>query len=86
MARLNRWLKKKVRQWLGLDGCFVASDIGLRQSAIVIVSRLDGGYVKIIDCHFNSAQDFRESVEMIKGRFGIPKYEDIRDLPRGIRI
>ncbi len=79
-------LQRRFRQWLGLGDAFMGVDIGFRdQSAIVVVSRLNDGTVKIIDCKFGSIVEIERLAAELQGRYGILRENIVRDYPLSAR-
>jgi hypothetical protein len=88
MKKLIWKLRNRIRRWLGIGELFMGVDISGNQrdqSAIVIVSRLRGGSVRIIDTHFPSIGEVDRLVKELQHRYGI-SYKDIYlDAPTGFR-
>jgi len=80
-------IKNAIRKWLGFDKIFMGIDIGSgkTQSAIVIVSRLNGGQVRIIDSYFRSMSEVEETARSLRERYGISRRASYIDYPYGAR-
>lgn len=86
MKKLIMKLKRGIRKWLGLGESFIGVDMGYRdQSCIVVVSRLNNGQVRIIDCRFESMVEMEHLVHDIQQRYGISERETFRDYPAGMK-
>ena len=83
---ISNKIKDMIRKWLGFDEMFMGIDIGTKrhQSAIVIVSRLNGGQVRIIDSHFKSMSEVKEVVSSLRERYGISRRDSYIDYPYGM--
>ena len=83
---ISNKIKNVIRKWLGFDEMFMGIDIGggKTQSAIVIVSRLNGGQVRIIDSHFKSMSEVKEVVSSLRERYGISRRDSYIDYPYGM--
>ncbi len=86
MKRLSMKLKRLVRRWLGLGEAFIGVDVGVRdQSCVVVVSRLNNGAVRIIDCRFESVREIESLVRSLQQRYGISSRDTFADVPMGMR-
>lgn len=86
MNKLSTKLKYLIRRWLGLGETFIGVDLGMRdQSAIVIVSRLNGGSVRIIDAYFDNQMDMERLVKELQQRYGVNARDVFRDYPPHVR-
>ena len=84
---ISNKIKDMIRKWLGFDEMFMGIDIGTKryQSAIVIVSRLNGGQVRIIDSYFRSMSEVEETARSLRERYGISRRASYIDYPYGAR-
>ena len=88
MNKLAIKIKRAVRKWLGLGEAFMGVDMAASsrdQSCIVIVSRLNGGTVRIIDCRFVSVRDIEHLVQSLQQHYGIPNGAINWDIPPGLK-
>ena len=88
MNALSNKLRWKIRKWLGLGEQFMGVDVSANhreQSCIVIVSRLNNGSVRIIDCQFENVVEMEQLVRGLQEQYGIPDRQVFVDLPRGMR-
>ena len=86
MKKFSMKLKRLVRRWLGLGESFIGVDMGYRdQSCVVVVSRLNNGAVRIIDCRFESVREMENLVRVLQQRYGIPNKSTFVDMPHGMR-
>ncbi len=75
-------IKRAVRRWLGLGEMFMGVDAGMRdQSCIVIISRLNGGSVRIIDAKFENIRDIERLTKDLQAHYGIPDKQVFKDYP-----
>lgn len=80
-------LRNIIRRWLGLGELFMGVDISgsqKDQSTIVIVSRLNGGSVRIISSYFGSIQEIENLTKELKNRYGISYQNIYEDWPLGM--
>lgn len=83
--RLNIKLKRKIRKWLGLDDIFMGIDIGCNnETKIIIVSKLHGGHIKIIDIYPENFKHLRLLIDELQIKYGIHKSNVIYDKPVGM--
>lgn len=83
-ATIIQKLKNRVRRWLGLSDMFMGVDVGIKdESCIVIVSRLKGGQVRIIDCRLGNYVEIQRLVKELQARYGIYNRNVIVDRPLG---
>ena len=79
---MKRWLRNKVREWLGLGEMFMGVDVEMRdQSCIVVVSKAGNGYVKVIRSYFPNLIEVDRAVREIQARYGIDERHTIIDAP-----
>jgi hypothetical protein len=86
LERIVIKLKQSIRRWLGLSEIFMGVDVGIRdQSCIVVISRLNDGSVRIIDCAFPSIIELDRFVRDCQIRYGIPDRAVYRDYPPSMK-
>ena len=86
MKKLSMKLKRLVRRWLGLGEAFIGVDVGIKdQSCVVVVSRLNNGSVRIIDCQFESIREMENLVHSLQQKYGVSDRDTIADMPMGER-
>ena len=78
-------VKQKIRHWLGLGEMFIGVDVGYKSdTTIIIVSRLHGGHIKIIDIHPTDFKDLHSLIKELQMRYGISNRGVICDWPQGL--
>lgn len=83
---MNKWLKRKVRRWLGLDESIILSDLGIYDhSVIVVATKAGGGRVKIIRAKFEDVRHWDTAIHWMKKAYGIPQESQIMDVPPSVR-
>ena len=86
MRKYSMKLKRLIRRWLGLGEAFIGVDVGIRdQSCIVVVSRLNNGAVRIIDCRFESIREMENLIRVLQQRYGVSDRDTITDMLMGER-
>jgi len=88
MKKFMMKLKWKIRKWLGLGETFIGVDMAAShrdQSCVVVVSRLNNGSVRIIDCKFENVLEMNRLVRYLQQRYGVSSRETFADMPPGMR-
>ena len=88
MEKFMMKLKWKIRKWLDLGETFIGVDMAgssRDQSCVVVVSRLNNGSVKIIDCRFENVQEMNRLVRDLQQRYSVSSRETFADMPPGMR-
>ena len=88
MNKLSLKLKRVIRKWLGLGETFIGIDMAASQrdqSCIVVVSRLNNGSVRIIDCRFKSIREMENLVRDLQQTYGVSSRDIFADIPYGLR-
>lgn len=81
-----KWLKNKIRRWLGLGEMFIGVDVGIKdESCVVVVSRLRDGQVRIMDVRFGTIEELKRFVKTTQSRYGISNRGVIVDAPFDVR-
>ena len=89
MEKIMMKLKWRIRKWLGLGETFIGVDMAASrrdQSFVVVISRLNNGSVRIIDCQFENVQEMNRLVRDLPQSFGVSRRETFPDMPLGMRI
>ena len=88
MQKFIMRLRWKIRKWLGLGEIFIGVDMAVSrrdQSCVVVISRLNGGSVRIIDCQFENVHEMNRLVRELQQRYGVSSKETFVDMPPGMR-
>jgi hypothetical protein len=86
MKNLSIKIKRAIRRWLGLGEAFIGVDMGFRdESCVVVVSRLGGGAVRIMDVSFGSQIEIDRFVKECQARYSIPDKDIFWDYPPSMR-
>lgn len=96
---VSGWLMKKIRDWLGItaiDSLAMENSVAIKnlveigvdfhlssQSTIIILSRLNGGQVRIISARFDSLKDLAVLVENLEQRYSTRNV--VWDVPNQLR-
>lgn len=87
MKEISLRLKRAIRKWLGLGETFIGVDMAASQrdqSCVVVVSRLNNGSVRIIDCRFESIQEMERLVRELQQKYGVSSRDTFADMPYGM--
>lgn len=81
------WLRNLIRKWLGFDNMFIGVDIGIKdESCVIIVSRLKGGQIRIMDMRFGDIKELKYFIRSVQRHYAIPDKNIISDTPLGMNL